>query len=186
MLGPMTDGYRIRSPETWDQAREAYLAGEPAPVVCERFDIGLSAFRRRAREEGWRRSDQPDTELEPDVPDDELPDFDPGRTIRVAAGRMALAVERGRVYEALRWGRLHAMAARHIVLVEQERARAAERLRGAKQRAAMAEFCDLTKPIGDVKARMREAADAVTGDLHYLHDLHPVSPSADGADIDED
>lgn len=55
----MTDPYRIRSPETWDAAREAYLSGLSAAEACVRFDLGLSAFRKRAREEGWRRATSP-------------------------------------------------------------------------------------------------------------------------------
>lgn len=35
--------YRIRTPETWEKARADYCAGMPAPAVCARYDIGLSA-----------------------------------------------------------------------------------------------------------------------------------------------
>lgn len=55
-------GYRIRSDETWARARDAYLAGETAEEVAFRFDLGLSTLHARAREEGWRRSDQQDPE----------------------------------------------------------------------------------------------------------------------------
>lgn len=47
---------KYRGPETWAQVREAYIAGEPAPAVARRFDVGLSNLRRRARQEGWTRN----------------------------------------------------------------------------------------------------------------------------------
>jgi len=76
----MTDAYGIRSPETWAEARDAYLAGEAADSVCRRFDLGLTAFRTRAREQGWRRSDLDDPDPEPealDAPLDTGPVWDP-------------------------------------------------------------------------------------------------------------
>jgi hypothetical protein len=36
--------------------REAYVAGESAPSVARRFDVGLSNLRRRAMAEGWTRT----------------------------------------------------------------------------------------------------------------------------------
>ena len=48
---------RIRSPETWERVREAYVAGMSGPEACERFGISLSALRERASREGWRRAD---------------------------------------------------------------------------------------------------------------------------------
>lgn len=53
----MSDPYRIRSAETWEAARLAYLAGYSADVVYGRFDPGLSAFRKQAKAEGWHRAD---------------------------------------------------------------------------------------------------------------------------------
>lgn len=47
---------KYRGPETWAQVREAYVAGESAPSVARRFDVGLSNLRRRAMAEGWTRS----------------------------------------------------------------------------------------------------------------------------------
>jgi hypothetical protein len=45
-----------RGPETWARVRAAYVAGESAPSVARRFDVGLSNLRRRALAEGWTRS----------------------------------------------------------------------------------------------------------------------------------
>lgn len=47
---------KYRGPETWAQVRAAYVAGESAPSVARRFDVGLSNLRRRAVAEGWTRS----------------------------------------------------------------------------------------------------------------------------------
>ena len=50
-------GYRVRPEEVWQKAKREYLDGYSAEAVCAEFDLGLSAFRQRARREGWRRSD---------------------------------------------------------------------------------------------------------------------------------
>lgn len=46
---------KYRGPETWDRVRQAYIAGESAPSVARRFDVGLANLRRRAMAEGWTR-----------------------------------------------------------------------------------------------------------------------------------
>jgi hypothetical protein len=46
---------KYRGPETWARVRQAYVAGESAPSVARRFDVGLANLRRRARLEGWTR-----------------------------------------------------------------------------------------------------------------------------------
>lgn len=46
---------KYRGPETWARVRQAYLAGESAPSVARRFDVGLANLRRRAMLEGWTR-----------------------------------------------------------------------------------------------------------------------------------
>lgn len=47
---------KYRGPETWVRVRAAYVAGESAPSVARRFDVGLSNLRRRAMAEGWTRN----------------------------------------------------------------------------------------------------------------------------------
>jgi hypothetical protein len=47
---------KYRGPETWIRVRAAYVAGESAPSVARRFDVGLSNLRRRAMAEGWTRN----------------------------------------------------------------------------------------------------------------------------------
>ncbi|MDO9588241.1 MAG: hypothetical protein Q7J13_09930 [Brevundimonas sp.] len=47
---------KYRGPEIWARVRTAYLAGESAPSVARRFDVGLGNLRKRASAEGWTRS----------------------------------------------------------------------------------------------------------------------------------
>lgn len=98
----MTDPYRIRDEATWASAREDYLSGLTAEAVCRRYDLGLSAFRRRARQGGWRRTDQDDPA--PGVHDLEIyDDLDMDEQVRLARLRFNEALSRGRVMEAVRW-----------------------------------------------------------------------------------
>lgn len=116
---------RIRSQAVWDRARDAYLAGETAAVVCARFDLGMSSFRARARRCGWRRVDQhdpfvddPDEQLCHLPLDDECDAPHPVQAgvrnngaadLRVSAWRRARrAIDAGDVLEARRWLRLMA------------------------------------------------------------------------------
>jgi hypothetical protein len=46
---------KYRGPETWARVRQAYIAGESAPSLVRRFDVGYANLRRRARIEGWTR-----------------------------------------------------------------------------------------------------------------------------------
>lgn len=93
----MSEPYRIRSAETWDAARLAYLDGCSADEVCVRFDLGLSALRKRAKAEGWRRSDQAEAEPFDDADDaDDLPDMDDQALADLARRRMGVAARRGR------------------------------------------------------------------------------------------
>lgn len=50
--------YRIVGPQTWALVREDYLSGTSARVCADRWGVGESNLKRRAREEGWRRIDQ--------------------------------------------------------------------------------------------------------------------------------
>ena len=198
----MTDAYRIRSPETWTQARDAYLARESADSVCRRFDLGLTAFRTRAREQGWRRSDQDDPEPEPlDTgpldsgpldsgpvwdPDDPDDDFaDPVALRRVAADKVALAVRRGRVDEALRWARFDDLITRRERLEAREareRAREEEcalQADSARAHEALRRITANARAIGtQARAivetdRVSEVLDRMTNP-HDPHDPHPV------------
>lgn len=96
--------YRIRSSETWAKARDDYLAGMTAEAVCRRHDLGLSAFRRRARKYGWRRADREDPAgVECLAIYDDLGLDD---EVATARRRYFQALEQGRSVEAVRWRRL--------------------------------------------------------------------------------
>ena len=105
----MTDPYRIRSAETWTQARDDYLAGLSAEAVCRRHDLGLSAFRKRARRHGWRRVDQDDP-APIDTSDAAglaiYDDIDMDDQLELARLRFNQALSDGRATEAVRWRRL--------------------------------------------------------------------------------
>jgi hypothetical protein len=101
----MTETYRIRSVDTWIRARDDYLAGLDAEAVCRRYDVGLSAFRRRARKYGWRRIDQDD----PSPGDPGLSiyaDIDADDQVETARLRFVQALSHGKATEAMRWRRL--------------------------------------------------------------------------------
>ncbi|MFN3878120.1 MAG: hypothetical protein ACK4MH_07070 [Brevundimonas sp.] len=107
-------GYRPASDTVWENARKEYLAGDTAETVCARYGMGVSTFRARASDEGWRRQDQDDpAPLPMDEPIDlpfetaqGLPDF--AEMAAHALVRMGRAVQAGRAMEAARWVRLHA------------------------------------------------------------------------------
>ncbi|MBD3837747.1 hypothetical protein [Brevundimonas sp.] len=101
----MAETYRIRSIQTWAQARDDYLSGLSAETVCRRHDLGLSAFRRRARKYGWRRSDQ----IEPPPGETDLSIYEDvglDDQVETAALRFVQALEHGKATEARRWRRL--------------------------------------------------------------------------------
>ena len=56
---PADAGVHTAPDEVWAQVRDDYLAGWSAPACCRRHGVGLSTLRKRAAEEGWRRTDQP-------------------------------------------------------------------------------------------------------------------------------
>lgn len=101
----MSYTYRIRPAETWVQARDDYLGGLSAETVCRIHDLGLSAFRRRAKKYGWRRMDQngdPAAEGDLSIYDDIGPD----EKVETARLRFIQSLEHGKAVEAQRWRRL--------------------------------------------------------------------------------
>ncbi|WP_339915403.1 hypothetical protein [uncultured Brevundimonas sp.] len=112
---------KYRGPETWAMVKAAYVAGESAPSVARRFDVGLSNLRRRAMAEGWTRSriaehldlkpvrggaDGPGPGLGPLTPSPspadaaEPPWIDPDLAVARAIRRAAWLVSEGRAGEA--------------------------------------------------------------------------------------
>lgn len=98
--------YRIRSEDVWNKARQDYLDGDPALAVCTRYDLGLSALRKRARQEGWRRADRPDPLIEHDAPM-QVRDADIDEMLDEALRRSLDLAADGRVEQAGRWLRYH-------------------------------------------------------------------------------
>lgn len=49
--------YKIAGPATWELIRAAYLGGESAPALAERFGVGVYAIRKRITVEKWSKRD---------------------------------------------------------------------------------------------------------------------------------
>ena len=164
-------GHRMRSPDTWDAARQAYLEGGSARDICDRYDLTLSAFRARARREGWRRADMADPDPGPEDAFDDLDDDSPLPSLEdmaaVAWRRAVRALGRGRAGDTQRWMAIHARLQQQIRTHEEadmiDRARRACRTPGGMP--------------------LREAVDSAPG-LHQLHQLHRAAsePAPPGPD----
>ncbi|HEX8231771.1 MAG TPA: hypothetical protein VF559_00290, partial [Caulobacteraceae bacterium] len=127
-FSPPPERYRRASEDTWDAAREDYLSGWSAPQVCARHGLGLSNLKARAREEGWRRADQPEPDR-PSFEEEAAADTGPMPSWReqaeVSRRAMNRAQNKGDALEAHRWLRLHRDQLRQAQAEEAE-ARAAE------------------------------------------------------------
>jgi hypothetical protein len=117
---------KYRGPEVWERVREAYVAGEAAPQVARRFDVGLANLRKKASREGWTRAaaargsdplilatqprslGEPYLPLEPTEPAAALSDAVHRAAALIAAGRGAEATTLLKAAEAL--GRMNAAA----------------------------------------------------------------------------
>jgi len=191
----MTQPYRIRSEETWAQAREAYRAGESAESVCARFDLGIRAFHDRKAKEGWRLRDQPDPEPI-DLEDDLDIEVDDAELRRMARSRMASAARRGLVGEALRWARFDDVIARRA---EAEDRKDRDRTRLEEREQTQADL-DQNRRANDMlrkatasantlvlEARTLMATDRALTAQQKLHDLHNVQSNSEGtAPVDVD
>lgn len=161
----MTATYRSRSAETWARAREDYLSGLTAEAVCRRYDLGLSAFRRRAREEEWRRADQDDPA--PGVNDlDIFDDVETEDQIDLARLRFNEALVAGRSTEAARRRRLWTTLCRDRDTIN------AEFFRGLTREQIQQHWAD------DIRRRAALAEDAPEprvlppGQAENLHEVH--------------
>ena len=140
-----TNGHRPAPDTVWAQVRDDYLAGISAPECCRRHGVGLTALRKRAASEGWRRADQPWTVpvrldpwdegvlLEERVAGD-LDQIEMQELEWIADRRMMRAVLRGDAAEALRWRRVYTFLAAEAR--EIERLVAAEEAMGRVRREA--------------------------------------------------
>jgi len=104
--------YKIRSQETWDLIRAAYLGGETARVVAHRFDVTAGAIERRAGREGWTKKAWAQARAAASAPPPEpgrapgdaaVPDeVDWQMTFPLAMGEAEAALRAGRGGEAMR------------------------------------------------------------------------------------
>lgn len=133
---------KVRSPQVWARARDAYVRGEPAKSVARRFDVGEANLRRRAREEGWTRKRTAEIQAETLMEDPEAsarPEREPDRPVSPLT-----AIERALQRSA--WLVLEGRAAEAEALM-----RAAERL------------CELTGVGEALEGRLRESAEKRAG-----------------------
>jgi len=187
---PPPERYRRVPDATWEAARDDYLSGWTAPEVCERHGIGLSNLRTRAREEGWRRSDQPEAER-PSFKEEAAADTGPMPSWREAAEQSRRTMHReqkkGNVLQAHRWLRLYRDQSK-----EAEREEAAERIAAAKARqdkdpfilalrqsnARLAEAIahDLDEDFRRDMAEQEELERLDDLDEEKVHEVHPLQP----------
>ncbi len=167
----MTGTYRIRCADTWAQARDDYIAGMDAGSVCRRYDLGLSAFRRRARKYGWRRLDQPDPA--PGVNDLGIyEDIEPNEQIHTAYLRFIEALESGRVLQAMRWRRLWSELCDERNRLEAD---IFADLSPAEVAAVWAEDAAAAEAEDEALLLGPPVRPALTGPAEKVHDVHPNS-----------
>ena len=156
----MTQGRIRRTEQTWDAAREAYLAGESAEIVCERFHLNINTFRTRSGKQKWRRCDQPDPEPLAQVATEDLPLPDMEETFRIASARVTHAVQQGRIEEALKWGRIMNLALRDRDVRARLEVRAAEIQRRMEMKGAVSAMRGLHDTYSDYQRTVRADLDA--------------------------
>jgi len=170
----MSQPYRQRSADTWDAARDAYLDGSTAQEVCDRFHLGLSAFRKRARQQAWRRLDQDEPEPEDFPAEEDLGDIDDQALVDLCFRHMAIEARRGRVRRALAWARLRDVTLRQI----RDQARLQRQLdrEGHDANAADAPaFTPSPPPAPEFKPGLAEQAIVAARELHKVHQIHSNS-----------
>lgn len=92
----------------WDHAQREYLSGVKATTICQRYGMSLSSFRLHARAGGWRRMDQPRSDVTPEAgeyhPDDDVSFADLADEAFLNIRR---ALGMGRASEASTWLRVY-------------------------------------------------------------------------------
>ena len=149
--------YRIRSDETWAEARAAYEGGEPGISVCDRLGLGRSNFNRRKADEGWRRRDQADPEASDLDDGEDLPEMDEADFAAFCFRRMTVEARRGRLQAAQGWSRLRNAALRQIMAAERE----ADRLDAAHARRARQDSAERLEDATRVARSIQAQAKAV-------------------------
>ncbi|MFC7377198.1 hypothetical protein [Brevundimonas sp. GCM10030266] len=184
-------GHAVHSPEIWDAARRDYVAGESAEQVCWRYGLKERTFWDHARDEGWRRCDQPDA---PPLSDDDPEADQPVDCAALAADALVQvrrALRLGRAGEAGSWMRLHEKLLARIE-ADGERERRRERVARAQGSGAADEaLANALKPLrermayintlGVAQVRVGRAwsqGHLSTEDYHRFTDLHTVADEA--------
>jgi hypothetical protein len=146
----------------WDHARREYLSGVTATTVCQRYGISLSSFRMHARVGGWRRMDQPATEVPPEAgeyhPDDNVSFADLAEQAFLNIRR---ALGTGRASEASTWMRVY------------------DKLADRARSQVMADLPDIAPPRLESSReplRLVAAEDTNTNDLNAVPDNPKSSP----------
>lgn len=172
---------RIRPEQAWDRAREDYLAGATAEEVCRRHDLGLSAFKVRARQGEWRRTDQPAPDPVEDDIDLNAPAEPRSRMLDKAWRRVSRALDDGHSIEAMRWMRVHAM------LLQAERAEVRDRDWNSAE-----EMRAITRTARGIEAQATSMIRQIQAEnplqkpqVHTVHSKKPTPASSTPPDPDE-
>ncbi|MFN3668093.1 MAG: hypothetical protein ACK4VY_02195 [Brevundimonas sp.] len=205
-----TREWRSRPEAAWEAIRHDYLAGVSARELCDRYGVALSTLRLKAKEGGWRRTDQADdypwsagSDLYADdaASDDRAPaDAESWAELADNARfRLRRAIASGRAAEAASWLRVHERL-RALVIAEADTApeppevapdpieavvTVARQVESLARRAACAtEDADIDALQAEVEALEARAA-ALTADpagptLDSLDSLDPVFSSPAG------
>jgi len=173
--------YRSPSEETWNRARDDYLAGATVDEVCARYSISRPNFFRHRKLKGWCRMDQDDPEptdfdeaelIGTDAVDDEVLMLDLRR-------RMILCLQSGRTSEAMRLARMRDMIRRHAESVEGREARRARH----QNREALDLLRDLTAGARTIEAHAA-AAHATARAIDRGGFADTASGRQSGAEVD--
>ena len=122
--------------DVWSVAREAYLAGSTATMVCRELALSPSTFWQRAAREGWLRRDHPrrsDSLPQPAPVNLDDPVDDLWTALDKVWPRICAALDAGDAAAAARWTRTHAQL--KATAAAETRARATERRRAAHEQS---------------------------------------------------
>ena len=172
--------YKMVSSATWELARAAYLGGETAQAVADRFGIGVHNLRQKIYREGWSKRALADARL---VAGPGGPDPRPGPLAPPAATGNLMDVVLNRAREALTAGKgaeatalLKALREYVVVLddvadAHQANARATEAMAAATpetsarlvEAMALVQLRQIWAPLNAEEAQWRDDARRASG-----------------------